>query len=115
MHIGRVKVCITASPLPFGTVLATFTAQVFYESRLRRRPMFFDDSSDFLNMSLTRLRGWGDYPSYNLAKTSIEFSVTIPRKQLRPGYGKGFAGAPINTHIVSDDGITGLSIGGKEP
>jgi len=37
--------------------------------------------------------------------------VAIERKQLRPGYGKGFAGAPINTDKVSDDGVIESSVG----
>jgi hypothetical protein len=35
------------------------------------------------------------YPSYNVAKTVLEFSISIPRDQLRPGYGDGFLGAPL--------------------
>jgi len=37
------------------------------------------------------------YPSYNVAKTVLEFSSSIPRTQLQPGYGDGFFGAPLKT------------------
>jgi hypothetical protein len=37
-----------------------------------------------------------DNPSNNIAKTVIDFSITIPREQLRPGYGDGFGGAPLD-------------------
>lgn len=36
-----------------------------------------------------------DYTSYNVAKNIVEFSTSIPREQLRPGYGTGFLGAPL--------------------
>jgi hypothetical protein len=46
-----------------------------------------------------------DYTSYNVAKLMIEFSTSIPRERLQPGYGDGFYGAPLNTvepsHIPS--------------
>jgi hypothetical protein len=46
-----------------------------------------------------------DYTSYNVAKLMIEFSTNIPRERLRPGYGDGFYGAPLDTvepsHIPS--------------
>jgi hypothetical protein len=32
----------------------------------------------------------GKYNSYNVAKNVVEFSTSIPRAQLRPGYGAGF-------------------------
>lgn len=38
----------------------------------------------------------GGYTSYNVAKNVVEFSTSIPRAQLRPGYGAGFLGAPLN-------------------
>ncbi|MBO0798368.1 MAG: hypothetical protein J2P31_06055, partial [Blastocatellia bacterium] len=51
---------------------------------------------------------WQDlrcYPSYNVAKLMIEFSTSIPRERLQPGYGDGFYGAPLDTvepsHIPS--------------
>ncbi|MEK6569875.1 MAG: hypothetical protein AABZ61_00785, partial [Bacteroidota bacterium] len=34
--------------------------------------------------------------SSNVAKIPIEFSVVIQREQLRPQYGDGFQGAPLN-------------------
>lgn len=37
------------------------------------------------------------YSSYNVAKMVIEFSTSIPRDQLRPGYGDGFLGAPLRS------------------
>jgi hypothetical protein len=35
------------------------------------------------------------YTSYKVANLPIEFSRSIPRAQLRPGYGDGFRGAPL--------------------
>src|SRR5262244_499708 len=35
------------------------------------------------------------YTSYKVANWPIEFSTRIPRTQLRPGYGEGFLGAPL--------------------
>jgi len=34
-------------------------------------------------------------PSHNVAKLPFDLSVRVPRKQLRPGYGEGFLGAPV--------------------
>ncbi|MGB5060140.1 MAG: hypothetical protein WBO48_15685, partial [Candidatus Promineifilaceae bacterium] len=36
-----------------------------------------------------------DYTTNNVAKKVIEFSITVPREQLRPNYGDGFRGAPL--------------------
>src|SRR5215475_2147113 len=35
------------------------------------------------------------YTSYNVANILVEFSTSIPRTQLQPGYGDGFLGAPL--------------------
>ena len=41
---------------------------------------------------------WGvAYTSYKVANLPIEFSTSIPRTQLRPGYGDGFLGAPLQS------------------
>ena len=37
----------------------------------------------------------GAYTSYKVAQSLLEFSTSIPRTQLRPSYGEGFLGAPI--------------------
>src|SRR5262245_36466291 len=37
------------------------------------------------------------YTSYKVANLPIEFSRSIPRAQLRPGYGDGFRGAPLQS------------------
>jgi hypothetical protein len=37
------------------------------------------------------------YTSYKVANLPIEFSTSIPRTQLRPGYGDGFLGAPLQS------------------
>src|SRR5215471_19773359 len=39
--------------------------------------------------------GRSKYTSYKVANLPIEFSTSIPRTQLRPGYGDGFLGAPL--------------------
>jgi hypothetical protein len=36
-----------------------------------------------------------DYTAYKVATLPIEFSTSIPRTQLRPGYEDGFLGAPL--------------------
>jgi hypothetical protein len=38
-----------------------------------------------------------DYTSYKVANLLVEFSTSIPRTQLRPSYGDGFLGAPLQT------------------
>ena len=38
---------------------------------------------------------WRRYTSYNVANILVEFSTSIPRTQLQPGYGDGFLGAPL--------------------
>ncbi len=35
------------------------------------------------------------HPSHNSAKKALEFTVALPRAELRPRYGDGFAGAPL--------------------
>src|SRR5262249_5935758 len=40
---------------------------------------------------------WRRYTSYKVANMLVEFSTSIPRTQLRPGYGDGFLGAPLHT------------------
>jgi hypothetical protein len=42
------------------------------------------------------------YTSYKVAKNVVEFSTSIPRKQLHPSYGAGFLGAPL-TMVKPDD------------
>src|SRR5215813_65250 len=46
---------------------------------------------------------WDSYTSYKVANLPIEFSTSIPRTQLRPGYGAGFLGAPLQ--MVKPDDI----------
>lgn len=42
----------------------------------------------------------GGHSSHNLAKRVFEFSVEIPRHHLRPCYGEGFHGAPVDHERV---------------
>jgi hypothetical protein len=44
----------------------------------------------------------GGYTSYKGANFLVEFSTSIPRTQLRPGYGDGFLGAPLDTVLPPD-------------
>jgi hypothetical protein len=37
--------------------------------------------------------------SYKVANMLVEFSTSIPRTQLRPGYGDGFLGAPLQSTL----------------
>ena len=39
----------------------------------------------------------GAYTSYKVANFLVEFSTSIPRTQLRPSYGDGFLGAPLQS------------------
>ena len=43
----------------------------------------------------------GNHPSHNSAKKALEFTVAIPRAELRPRYGDGFAGAPIEQRCIT--------------
>jgi hypothetical protein len=52
------------------------------------------------------------YTSYNVAKNVVEFSISIPREQLRPGYGAGFLGAPLKL-VKPDDIPTERERGGR--
>ena len=38
-----------------------------------------------------------DYAPNDVAKNVLEFSIDISREQLRPKYGDGFRGAPLDT------------------
>ena len=40
-----------------------------------------------------------DYTSNKVAQSLLEFSTSIPRTQLRPSYGEGFLGAPIQIGV----------------
>jgi len=40
---------------------------------------------------------WGGYTSYKVANMLVEFATSMPRTQLRPSYGDGFLGAPLQT------------------
>ena len=42
-----------------------------------------------------RASGTVSHTSYKVANLLVEFSTSIPRTQLRPGYGDGFLGAPL--------------------
>ena len=42
------------------------------------------------------------YTSYKVANMLVEFSTSIPRTQLRPGYGDGFLGAPLQTGCLPE-------------
>ena len=57
-------------------------------------------------------QGGRQYTSYNVAKNVVEFSTSIPRDQLRPGYGVGFMGAPL-TMVKPDDIPTERERGGR--
>jgi len=44
--------------------------------------------------------GWAADTFNNVAKTVIEFLITISRDRLRPQYGDGFRGAPLATSVL---------------
>jgi hypothetical protein len=50
--------------------------------------------------SILEASGQSSNISNNVAKLPVEYSISIPRGQLRPGYGDGFAGAPVNLQVV---------------
>jgi hypothetical protein len=39
----------------------------------------------------------GEYAPNNVAKRPLEFFIRLAREQLRPTYGQGFRGAPLQT------------------
>lgn len=39
----------------------------------------------------------GPHAANNVAKRPLEFFIRLPRGQLRPTYGQGFRGAPLQT------------------
>jgi RNA-directed DNA polymerase len=52
-------------------------------------------------------------PTINVAKNVVEFSTSIPREQLRPGYGAGFLDAPLQM-VKPDDIPTERERGGRQ-
>jgi len=44
-----------------------------------------------------------DYTSYKVANFLVEFSTSIPRTQLRPSYGDGFLGAPLQSRQLLEN------------
>jgi hypothetical protein len=57
----------------------------------------------------------GDYSSDNVAKLLREFSLRIPRSQLRPGYGEGFRGAPVGQPAPSRRAFSAPAEGSDPP
>jgi hypothetical protein len=75
---------MAATPHPAGEGHAAHMARGWRHGAARPRPD----------------RAWhaaGRYPytSYNVANILLEFSTSIPRTPLRPSYGDGFLGAPL--------------------
>jgi hypothetical protein len=57
------------------------------------RQQLFDDLVQSIQVDIGQ--DWAGHSSYKVANMLIEFSTSIPRTQLRPGYGDGFLGAPL--------------------
>ncbi len=57
----------------------------------------------------------GQYSSDNVAKLLREFSLRIPRSQLRPGYAEGFRGAPVGQPAPSRRAFTAPAEGSDTP
>ena len=55
----------------------------------------FHEFVEFVEVDVGEYRG--DYTSYKVANMVLEFSTSIPRRQLRPSYGDGFLDAPLHT------------------
>src|SRR5207237_6530431 len=60
-----------------------------------------DASRDHKGNPQWHTTGRHSYTPYKVANLVPEFSTSIPRTQLRPGYGDGFLGAPL--HVVSSN------------
>jgi hypothetical protein len=48
---------------------------------------------------------WTDLSPYNVTKNVIDFSIAIPRERLRPNYGSGFGGAPLDASQLNQGRI----------
>ncbi len=59
-----------------------------------------------------RQQGADDAP-YNVAKHSLELTVSIDRIQLKGNYGKGFGGAPLRVASETDRAATGNRDNGR--
>src|SRR5262252_4308052 len=67
--------------------------QVRFTPATPPHPALEPDISDIVEVDIGKERR--EYTSYKVANLPIEFSTSIPRTQLRPGYGDGFLGAPL--------------------
>ena len=64
-------------------------------ARSRRTP---SREADFESRGQDRCPARGtDHAPNNVAKRSVDFFVRLSREQLRPTYGQGFRGAPLQT------------------
>jgi hypothetical protein len=65
--------------------------------------------ADFKDSAHSRdATGWAQHPSHNVANTRWQYAVSIPRKQLRPAYGEGFQGAPLDCGTHTEGGVGGV-------
>jgi hypothetical protein len=55
---------------------------------------------------------WYNHASHDLAKLAFDLSVRFPREQFRPGYGRGFLGAPVI--VCSRSGESRSGCGGAD-
>ena len=55
------------------------------------------DKSILYQLPMAAAHKGAQYTSYKVANILVEFSTSIPRTQLRPSYGDGFLGAPLQT------------------
>src|SRR5439155_9519594 len=94
LYNPRPDVMVLAQPLPGGHISAIPLPEAGV-------PLFIaevaSDSTVGNDVGDKRLA----YASYNSAKRALEFTVAIPRAELRPRDGDGFAGAPIEQRRIT--------------
>lgn len=56
-------------------------------------PFLFHEFVECVEIDVSK--DWRAYTSYKVATLPIELATSIPRPQLRPGYGDGLLGAPL--------------------
>ena len=79
--------------LETGQEIIGKTEQVRFAPTMPADPPLKPKVQDVMEVDI-RKEG-GEYTSYKVANLPIEFSRSIPRVKLRPGYGDGFRGAPL--------------------
>src|SRR5262244_2752036 len=82
-------------PLPYIVVPVIFRVPGSFLSSFEVSHELSYKAIEFMEVDVCQY--WREYTSYKVANILVEFSTSIPRTQLRPGYGDGFLGAPLQT------------------